>query len=170
MLVRYVLGLILLGLLSAAARGAGEKTIDRAYAVPRFRHVDLDTKPPKHDRERLALIADADLPPFSYSDASGTPKGLAVDLALALCTKLVVQCTVKLLNWDDLAMALSRGDGDAVISGLRLDDRTVAFDTTRPLYRTLGRFAVRGQTPIAEPSIRLLAGKRIGVAKATAHE
>ena len=88
MLVRYVLGLILLGLLSAAARGAGEKTIDRAYAVPRFRHVDLDTKPPKHDRERLALIADADLPPFSYSDASGNPKGLAVDLALALCTKL----------------------------------------------------------------------------------
>jgi polar amino acid transport system substrate-binding protein len=170
MLVRYVLGLILLGLLSVAARGAEEKAIDRAYAVPRFRQVDLDAKPPKHEHERIAFLADADFPPFSYSDASGHPKGLAVDLALALCTKLALECTVRLVNWDDLAAALSRGDGDAVISGLKLDDHTVAFDTTRPLYRTLGRFAVRAQTPIAEPSIRLLAGKRIGVAKASAHE
>jgi polar amino acid transport system substrate-binding protein len=172
MLVRKLLVLILLGLtLGATAHALGEEKVDRTYGVPRFRHVDPDSAVSKLDRERLTLIADADFPPFSYADASGDPKGLAVDLAHSVCAKLGIACTVKLMNWNDLAAALSRGEGDAVISGLKLDDATLAsFAATRPLYRALGRFAVRTQTPIAEPNIRLLAGKRVGVAKSSAHE
>jgi polar amino acid transport system substrate-binding protein len=170
MIARIGLSLIALWLFSgAAAKAAGER---EAYAVPRFRHIDPDAKVPKIDaRQRLTLIADADFPPFSYADAGGNPKGLAVDVALALCAKLNLACSIKLLNWNDLSPALARGEGDAIISGLRLDDPTLAaFDATRPLYRSLGRFAVRSQNPIREPSIRFLAGKRVGVAKASAHE
>jgi polar amino acid transport system substrate-binding protein len=158
-------------LCAAPVLAAEENKAAQTYMAPRFRHVELDAKPPKIDRERLTLLADADFPPFSYADASGSPRGLAVDLALALCAKSGIQCTIKLLAWSDLPAALSRGEGDAVISGLKLDERTLpAFDATRPLYRALGRFAVRNQNPITEPSIRLLAGKRVGVAKASAHE
>jgi polar amino acid transport system substrate-binding protein len=173
MRARILSPIILFCLLAAASvQAAGEETAGQIYAAPRFRHADLAAKAPKIDANRhITLLADSDFPPFSYADSSGNPKGLAVDLSLSLCAKIIIKCTVKLLKWDDLSAALTRGEGDAVISGLRLDDPTLSsFDATRPLYRTLGRFAIRTETPITEPSIRLLAGKRIGVAKSSAHE
>src|SRR3954463_5485723 len=93
------------------------------YSVPQFRHLELDVKPPKLDRQQLKLLADNDFPPFSYADANGNPKGLAVELSLSLCARLAIQCTVELKPWTELADALARKEGDAVISGLKLDER-----------------------------------------------
>ncbi len=171
MIRRFILAFVPLVLASPLA-AAAEGKADPIYAVPRFRHVDAAAKPPKFDTTRkLTLLADEDFPPFSYADSSGSPKGVAVDLGLTLCARLQLQCSVRLLRWDDLRSALAQGEGDAVISGFAFDDPTLAqFDPTRPLYRALGRFAVRTQNPIDAPSIRLLAGKRLGVAKNTQHE
>src|SRR5438270_1188711 len=172
MLARYVLPFVIGCLLLSVAQAAGDERSDPAYAVPYFRHIDPDAKAPNIERgQHLTLLADDDFPPFSYADAAGAPKGLAVDVALSLCAKLSIQCTITLRKWTDLAPALARGEGNAVISGLRLDDHTLAtFDATRPLFRSLARFAVRAENPISDPSPRLLAGKRIGVAKESAHE
>jgi polar amino acid transport system substrate-binding protein len=172
MFVRLVLPLTLAGLLFAWTQAAAEEKGEPPFAVPYFRHIDPDAKAPNIDRDRhLTFIADGDFPPFSYADAGGAPKGIAVDLALSLCGKLGLQCTVKLREWGDLAPALESGEGSAVISGLKLDDRTLAsFDATRPLFRSLARFAVRKDSAISEPSMRQLAGKLIGVVRGSAHE
>jgi polar amino acid transport system substrate-binding protein len=163
--------LIVTVLLAGPASQLAAQTGTVAYPVPHFRHVELDAKPPKLDRQRLTLLADQDFPPFSYVGASGAPKGLAVDLAVSLCSRLAVQCTIILKPWNELAAALSRNEGDAVISGLKVDENTATtFDATRPIYRALGRFAVRKPNPISAASIRMLAGKRVGVVKASAHE
>ena len=107
MIRRYFLAFLLLVL--AAPLAAAEDKADQSYAVPRFRHVDVAAKPPKFDISRkLTLLADEDFPPFSYADSSGSPKGVAVDLALTLCARLQLQCTVRLLRWDDLRFALAR--------------------------------------------------------------
>ncbi|MFL5258612.1 MAG: transporter substrate-binding domain-containing protein [Hyphomicrobiales bacterium] len=167
----HCLLLIAAVLLAGPAPRLAAQTGTAGYTVPHFRHVELDVKPPKLDRQRLVFLADQDFPPFSYADASGAPKGLAVDLALSLCSRLAVQCTITLKPWTELAAGLLRNEADAVISGLKLDDQTAtSLDATRPIYRALGRFAVRKPNPISAATIRVLAGKRVGVVKASAHE
>ena len=96
MLARFVLASAVAGLVFfAAAQATGQEKEASPYAVPYFRHIDPDAKAPNVDHEQhLTFIADADFPPFSYADAGGEPKGLAVDVALALCAKLSLQCTV----------------------------------------------------------------------------
>jgi polar amino acid transport system substrate-binding protein len=75
-----------------------------------------------------------------------------------------------LLPYGELLGALARGDGDAVISGLRLDEATLQDALmTRPWFRMLGRFAVLRDSPLKSADPKDLAGLRIGVIRDTAH-
>src|SRR4051794_21836742 len=85
--------------------GASSQSVEQNYPVPHFRHVSLNGKIPKLEHERVTFLADQDFPPFSYADASGNPKGIAVDEALSLCTKMNAACSIKLVAWSELAAA-----------------------------------------------------------------
>ena len=120
---------------------SGTKTAEPP-PLPRFRHTDLGGKPLTFTREAIIVLADEDFPPFSYAGPEGEPKGIAVDAAEAACKELRTKCQIVLMPWEMLSGDLNGSGG--VIAGLRLDDKTLArFQPTRPIYRTLGRFAVR---------------------------
>lgn len=144
----------------------------RTYQVPSFRHID-PTQPVPDLRavKTVRFLTDDDFPPFSYREGDGELTGFNVSLAKALCADLRLTCEFIATPWEDLIPALARGAGDAILAGLRISEATVAeVDFTRPYYRSLARFAVRAESPLAEADLRSLAGKRVGVLTGTAHE
>jgi polar amino acid transport system substrate-binding protein len=142
------------------------------YPVPLFRHVDPGRPlPDLKSVESLRIAVDEDFPPFSYKEQTGALNGFNVAIANAICQDLRLTCEFSARPWDDLMPALERGEVDAVIAGINVTAGAVeTADFTGAYYRSLGRFAVRTQNPIVNADMRALAGKRIGVVKATAHE
>jgi len=157
--------------LAPQARAAGSDG-PRAYGVPLFRHIVPDEQAP--DVEKLGpvrFLTEGDFPPFSYLDAKGRLAGFTVELADAVCRELRLACEFAVKPWSEIAPAMARGEGDAVIAGIRITpDNAKRFDFTRPIYRPVARFAVRTQFKLKPPYVRTLAGKRIGVMAGSAHE
>jgi polar amino acid transport system substrate-binding protein len=141
------------------------------FPVPAFRHVDATAPvPPLREVGTIRFITDDDFPPFSYRDAFGSLTGFNVMLAEALCADLRLTCEFVPRPWGGLIEALEADEGDAILAGLTISDRTLpAVEFTRPYFRTLARFAVREDT-VDGVDPEALAGKRIGVMAGTAHE
>jgi polar amino acid transport system substrate-binding protein len=136
--------------------------------LPRFRRTDLSAKPQNFTRESVTIEADEDFPPFSYAGPAGEPKGIAVEAAEAACKELGTRCDITLAPWRTLNSDLNAA---GIVAGLRLDDKTMArFEPTRPIYRAIGRFAVRKDSEHTQASARSLAGKRIGVIAGSGYE
>lgn len=144
---------------------------DALPLFPRFRHIDhsLKAQPPK-PKDKITLLTEQDFAPWSFPGANKEMKGISVDLALAACAQAGLTCTVKAAPFADLLPALLRGEGDVVISGLRIDE-TIAGQTgvTRPYFVSLGRFLTRMGSAVTAADIRSLAGRRIGYVKGTSH-
>ncbi len=141
-------------------------------AFPHFRHVDpLASLPIERLTGPITLLTDEDFAPFSYKDAGGAMVGIAVDMALKACAEIQVVCQLKPMAFADLMPALARGDGDAIISGLRPSaDLMEKTFMTRPYFFSFGRFIMRVGMPFETPDIRTLAGRRIGFVKGTSHQ
>ncbi len=144
----------------------------KGYDVPLFRHVVPAEQAP--DLRKLApvrFLTEGDFPPFSYLDAKGRLAGFTVELADAVCRELRLACEFAIKPWGEISPAMARGDGDAVIAGIKMSpENAKTYDFTRPIYRPMARFAVRTQFKVKQPYVRTLAGKRIGVMAGTAHE
>lgn len=123
------------------------------------------------NRPVLRIFMDSDFPPFNFLDEEGALTGFNVDLARAICLETNAACDVQAKPWDDLLPALRRGEVDAVMSGLAISARTLRqVDFTDRYFHTPARFAVRRDGPTFQATPEGLDGRRIGVAKATAHE
>lgn len=138
---------------------------------PGFRHIDTEAKaPPPLPKTTVRLLTDDNFAPWSFMSAENTVKGISVELALAVCTEMRLQCEVKEMPFVELMPALLRGDGDVVISGLNTNEDIVRkTDPTAAYFVSMGRFVTRLGSPLSAPDVRTLAGRRIGYVKATAH-
>ena len=141
-------------------------------ALLHVRHVDASLASMTLKRfSALRLLAPEDLPPFSWRVPSGGLRGHAVAVARALCAEARIRCTFRPLPWRELAPALARGEGDAIIAGLRMTPRAfAAVDFTRPYLKALGVFAARRDAAPPGVDARALAGRRIAVVAGTVHE
>lgn len=140
-------------------------------SFPHFRHVDIGHVGAARPKlNALVLLADDDFAPWSFKTADGSFQGISVDLARAACAELEVNCEIKPLPFAQLLSTLRQGGGDAIVTGLRPDANLAReFALTRPYFQTMGRFAVRNGSPLELPDIRVLAGRRVGVVKGSAH-
>lgn len=153
-------------------------SVDAAFAqdaaapgFPLFRHIDSVAKPPTAFAQRnIRLLTDRDFPPFSYETPEGKAAGVSVDLALAACAELKANCTVVAKPFNALLPALLNNEGDAIVSGLRIDATVLKKAAmTRPYFWSLGRFAVRAGSQLRGSDIRSLAGRRIGYVTNSSH-
>jgi polar amino acid transport system substrate-binding protein len=136
--------------------------------LPRFRQVDPGGKPLTFTRPQITVLADDDFPPFSYSGPDGEAQGIAVEAAQAACQELHTKCQITLMPWQSLSGDLSAGN---IVAGLRLDAATLAkLHPTRPIYRALGRFAVRKESELTQMTRDAVAGKRVGVVAGSGYE
>lgn len=137
-----------------------------------YRHVDVGAVVPLEAiTNKVTLLTDQEFAPFSFLDAQGKMVGLSVDIARMACVEARLTCEIKALPFSDLVPALVRGEGDAIISGLRSTPELLAkIVMTRPYYFSGARFIIRLGMPFETPDIRSLAGRRIGYVKATSHQ
>jgi polar amino acid transport system substrate-binding protein len=139
----------------AQAPGAGLPT--QSQEVPR--------------RVVIRFLTESDFPPFNYLDEDGVLTGFNVDIARAICLELNAACDIQVRPWGELFALLRKGEADAVIASHAVSTSALRqVDFTEPYYYTPGRFA--GQHGGAQLAVTPegLDGKKIAVAKGTAHE
>ncbi|MBL0121810.1 MAG: transporter substrate-binding domain-containing protein [Betaproteobacteria bacterium] len=126
------------------------------------------TQPVKEVR-KIKIGVDSAYPPFSQI-ADGKPVGFDIDIAHALCEQMKAECTFVQLDFDSMIPALHDKRIDAVIASMSITDereKVVAFSDK--YHRTPARFVVRKASGLTV-SAAGLKGKRIGVARGTAHD
>jgi polar amino acid transport system substrate-binding protein len=92
----------------------------------------------------IRFLTTGGFPPFNYRDADGEITGFNIDLARAICETVRAQCTIQSWPWDQAADALADNQGDALIAGLAISERTAAqFDFSNVYLALPARFVVR---------------------------
>jgi polar amino acid transport system substrate-binding protein len=140
------------------------------YDPPLFRGVEDMSRPSIPDNLPVKLIADADFAPYSFLSSTGSPAGLAVELAIAACERARLRCTLEARPYGEILESLASGKADVAVTGPRLDPATLtAAEMTRPYFRIMARFAVPADSPLKSADPEVLSGSRIGVVKDTVH-
>jgi polar amino acid transport system substrate-binding protein len=137
-----------------------------------FRHVDsAQVSPPETVTTEVRLLTDEDFAPYSYKNAAGELVGISVDIATAACAAARLQCQISAVPFIDLLPALARGEGDAIISGLRMAPKMMKdFSLTRPYYVSSAQFLTRLGSSFTSADVKALAGKRLGFVNGTSHQ
>jgi polar amino acid transport system substrate-binding protein len=118
----------------------------------------------------IRFLTDDDYPPFHFIGPDGQLTGFNVELARAICAELRVSCTIQPRRWETLLPSLEEGRGDAVIASLmRSQNLRTRAELSVPYYRTPARFVTRKDAKLGEPTAQVLTGKRVSVARGTAH-
>lgn len=119
------------------------------------------------DAKTLRIATDGTYPPFSELDGDGEMTGFDIDIALALCAQMEVECEIKQIDWDGLIPALKTRKIDAIVASMNATDerrKSVAFSA--PYYTNPGVF-VRPEGSDVEISEEGLKGKVLGVLRAS---
>ncbi|MBN8911107.1 MAG: transporter substrate-binding domain-containing protein [Rhizobiales bacterium] len=164
-----LLPLVLLCALVGVGFAGGAQSQDAGLAGADPEATESATAEPR--RFVIRFLTEGEFPPFNYYDDEGVLSGFNVDLARALCLEANAACDIKVRPWEELLVALRRGDADAVIAAHRVTAGGLAeVEFSDRYFYTPGRFAARkGDGPDAV-SPDDLDGATIGVAKGTAHE
>jgi polar amino acid transport system substrate-binding protein len=122
-------------------------------------------------RVAIRFLTEGDFPPFNYFDEDNVLTGFNVDMARAICLELSAACDIQVRPWPELLPALRRGETDAVIASHTMSASVLkAVDFTDRYYHTPARFAGKRGTARVDVTPEGLEGRRIAVAKGTAHE
>ncbi len=109
-------------------------------------------------------------PPFSFVTTSGELKGFDIDIANALCKQLQAKCVLVQQEWDGMIPALLTRKYDAIIAAMSItEERKKKINFTDKYADLPNRFVVAKNNPL-QLTKEGLAGKKIGVQRATTHE
>ncbi len=120
--------------------------------------------------KKVRIGVEGAYPPFSWVDPDGTLKGFDIDIADALCKEMGAECTLVQQDWDGIIPALLARKYDAIIASMSITEerkKKVAFSDK--YYSTPAKF-VRKKGSGIEISKAGLAGKAVGVQRATTHD
>src|SRR5262245_31565874 len=131
-----------------------------------------DPADPQEIPRRVAIrfLTDSDYPPFNYYDEDNVLTGFNVDMARAICLELAAACDIQVRPWSELLTALRRGETDAVIASHAVSATALrSVDFSDRYYHTPARFAGKRNIRL-DATPEGLEGRKIAVAKGTAHE
>ena len=114
---------------------------------------------------KLRIATTGDYPPFSYVDDAGKLGGFDVDIALALCERMGVECELRSHEWETLIPELRAGTFDVIAASMSITEprrELVAF--TDRYYSNVVRFVANKDSDFHPDRP---AGTTIGVARAT---
>ncbi len=120
--------------------------------------------------EPLRVGVEGAYPPFSWKEADGTLKGFDIDFAHEVCKRLDRECVLVEQEWDGMIPALLAKKFDTIIASMSItEERQKKVDFTVPYYNTPAGIVAR-ENPGFEATAEGLAGKRLGVQRATTHQ
>jgi arginine/ornithine transport system substrate-binding protein len=122
------------------------------------------------DWTKIRFGVEGAYPPFSSVSADGQLQGFDIDIAYALCEQLKVECVLVTQDFDGLIPALLSRKFDAIIASMSItEERKQKVDFTKKYYQTPARFVAKKGAGI-EITKEGLAGKKVGVQRATTHD
>lgn len=119
--------------------------------------------PVQEQQARYVIGIDADFPPFTSLDSSGSPAGFDIDAARYVAAAEGLDVVFVAVPWDGIIPALENGDVDIVWSGLTVtDERQARVSFTHPYLTVNQSIAARAGAGTSMEDV--LAGRaRIGV-------
>lgn len=128
------------------------------------------------DKQKLIVATEGAYPPYNFVDADGALQGFDVDFAKALCDKINADCDIIKQDWDGMIPGLMAKKYDLIVASMGiLPEREEKIDFSIPYYQSpTGLLAAKtsaiktGADGYVDPEA--LAGKKIGVQRATAYE
>ena len=122
------------------------------------------------DWTKVRIGVEGAYPPFSSIAPDGSLVGFDIDIAMALCAEMKAECTLVAQDWDGIIPALLAKKYDAIVASMSItEERKQKVDFTNKYYQTPARFVAKTGT-IADISKEALAGKKVGVQRATIHD
>ncbi|AZO81782.1 hypothetical protein BLM15_27370 [Bosea sp. Tri-49] len=143
-----------------------------SYVVPNYWDPNVRVERPDLGPPRvIRFLTDDDFPPMHFATPEGGITGFSVELARAVCEKLVLSCTIQARRFDTLLDSLAEGRGDVLAAAIPVTaELRTRFAASQIYHRSPGRLlTTRGN---AQPELELIAlrGKRVAVVAGTAHE
>lgn len=128
------------------------------------------------DKQKLIIATEGAYPPYNLVAADGTLQGFDVDFAKAVCEKINADCEIVKQDWDGIIPALLAKKFDVIIASMAIRaERKEKVDFTIPYYMApTALIAMKsagikvGADGFVDPAS--VAGKKIGVARATGFE
>src|ERR671919_1623857 len=132
--------------------------------------VMLATGAQAQDKQKVKIGTEGAYPPFNSIDAEGKLVGFDIDIANALCAAANFECEFVVQDWDGIIPGLIAKKYDAIVASMSItDQRRKVVDFTEKYYNTPAKFvAPKGAEFDISPEG--LAGKAVGVKRATIHE
>lgn len=118
------------------------------------------------DSKTYVIATDTAFPPFEFTDADGTFKGIDVDIVAAVAEDQGFEYEIQSLGFDAALLAVQSGQADGVIAGMSItDERKETFDFSDAYYTADVTMAVAKGSGIA--SYEELNGKTVAVKTGT---
>ena len=115
----------------------------------------------------LRIGVEGAYPPFSAVDENGELVGFDIEIALALCEEMGVECELVQQDWDGIIPALLAKKYDAIVASMsNTEERREKVDFTDHYYKDGAKF-VRKEGSGIRVSYKGLAGKAVGVQRGT---
>ena len=122
------------------------------------------------DKRKVKIGTEGAYPPFNSIDKDGNLVGFDIDIAKALCAAANFECEFVVQDWDGIIPGLIAKKYDAIIASMSITDkRREVVDFTDKYYNTPAKFVARKGADF-DISPEGLAGKTVGVQRATIHE
>ncbi len=118
-------------------------------------------------QETLRVGVEGNYPPFSKMGPDGKLSGFDIDIALALCKAMQVQCQLVQQEWDGMMPALRARKFDMIVASMTItEERRKAADFSDPYYDVPSRWVAKAGA-FKDASPEALKGKRIVVLRNT---
>ncbi|MEQ9259164.1 MAG: transporter substrate-binding domain-containing protein [Roseovarius sp.] len=120
--------------------------------------------------EKLRVAISTGYPPFNVLNADGSYGGFDVDFAELLCERMNRTCEFTDIEWDGIIPGLLAKRYDAIIASMGItEERQKQISFSDPYYQTPST-VIAAKDAGFEATAEGLAGKAIGVQRATGHE
>ncbi len=143
-----------------------------SYVVPNFWDPNVRLERPDPGPPRvIRFLTDDDFPPMHFATPDGGVTGFSVELARAVCEKLVLTCTVQARRFDTLLDSLAEGRGDVLAAAIPVTrELRERFAASHLYHRSPARFVTTRGNARADLDLLGLQGKRVAVIAGTAHQ
>lgn len=115
--------------------------------------------------EKLRIANSGDYPPYYYYDANGKLTGFDVDISMALCKTMGVECEIIVIPWDQIISGLINGQYDAIIASMAKTPEREKLVSFTDCYSRSSTSFIGPDGSISKISPETLKGKRVGAVK-----